>query len=284
MTILITPFSNKKGDKLIVPLVTADQLAKSTEAARKEAEAQEGNIVFLNARARRVSNSTVLGLLFAALIVVSIGIIGGLYFHRQYIHIPRYKGTLRIGTQNSYVSDSVPTFYQKLIGERPNELQEELEIDVVNEYEKIDVPDFSDGRNGRFIHDFNTNTTGIIDISARRCFVMPLNRGRVLPPRSLFDLITKMWDGYYKVDTQVVKETMHVVLPPIKDIKSIGSYIAEECDGMPIYKLEKYVGGVVKRSAELNSEAKFAQFSGKGITEIDIVNLDDVENFEKNAH
>lgn len=31
MTILITPFSGKKGDKLIVPLVTADQLAKSTE-------------------------------------------------------------------------------------------------------------------------------------------------------------------------------------------------------------------------------------------------------------
>lgn len=72
---------------------------------------------------------------------------------------------------------------------------------------------------------------------------MPLNRGNVLPPRSLFDLIHKMWDGYYKVDTEVVRETMRVVTPPIADVKEIGSYIANECEGFPIYKLEKYVGG-----------------------------------------
>ena len=39
------------------------------------------------------------------------------------------------------------------------------------------------------------NKTGIIDLDGHRCFVMPLNRQRVLPPRSLFDLIRKMWDG-----------------------------------------------------------------------------------------
>lgn len=96
--------------------------------------------------------------------------------------------------------------------------------------------------------------------------------------------MNKMWDGYYKVDTQVVKETMHVVLPPIKDTQSIGNYITKECEDMPIYKLEKSVGRVVKRSAELNAEAKFAQFSGNGITEIDIINFSDVENYEKNLH
>lgn len=37
----------------------------------------------------------------------------------------------------------------------------------------------------------------------------------------------------------------------------------------------------MKRSADLHVEAKFAQFSGKGITEIDIVNLEDTELFEK---
>ena len=95
----------------------------------------------------------------------------------------------------------------------------------------------------RFIHDFNTNITGIIDITGNRCFVMPLNRGNVLPPRSLFDLIHKMWDGYYKVDTQVVRETMRVVTPPLKNLKGIGSYIAKECENRPVYKLEKYVGG-----------------------------------------
>lgn len=37
---------------------------------------------------------------------------------------------------------------------------------------------------------------------------------------------------------------------------------------------------VVKRSADLGSEAKFAQFSGKGITEIDIVNIEDAKAYE----
>lgn len=117
---------------------------------------------------------------------------------------------------------------------------EQIELDENDNYEKIDVPDFKDGRRGRFIHDFNSNVTGIIDIEERRCFVMPLNRRAVLPPRSLFDLIHKIWDGYYKVNTEIVKETMRVVTPPIKDMGSVGSYIARECKSLPVYRLEKY--------------------------------------------
>lgn len=133
-----------------------------------------------------------------------------------------------------------------------NSLNEKIELDLRNEdYEKIEVPDFRDGRSGRFIHDFNTNKTGIIDVAGKRCFVMPLNRDKVLPPRSLFDLIQKMWDGYYKVDTEVVRETMHVIIPPIVDMKEVGDYIAKECSIYPIYKLEKYVGGGKNFSIEL---------------------------------
>lgn len=81
------------------------------------------------------------------------------------------------------------------------------------------------------------------NIFVRRCFVMPLNRENVLPPKSLFDLVHKMWDGYYKVDTDVVRRTMRVITPPITDAKEVGNYIAKECQGKPIYRLEKYVGG-----------------------------------------
>lgn len=49
--------------------------------------------------------------------------------------------------------------------------------------------------------------------------------------------------GYYEVDTDTVKETMRVVLPPIKDPRSAGLYIERECAGFPIYKLEKIVSG-----------------------------------------
>lgn len=119
---------------------------------------------------------------------------------------------------------------------------EEIELDIENEnYEKIYVPDFKDGRRGRFIHDFNSNVTGIIDIDGRRCFVMPLNRRTVLPPRSLFDLIHKIWDGYYKVNTEIVRETMRVVTPPITDMQTVGTYITRECKSLPVFRLEKSV-------------------------------------------
>lgn len=123
--------------------------------------------------------------------------------------------------------------------------RESFDIDQTDDesYEKIDVPDFRYGRSGRFIHDFNTNITGIIDITGNRCFVMPLNRGNVLPPKSLIDLVRKMWEGYYKVDTQVIRATMRVVIPPLTDLKSVGTFISKECDGLPVYRLESYVGG-----------------------------------------
>lgn len=121
---------------------------------------------------------------------------------------------------------------------------EGFELDLDDErFEKIDVPDFRDGRTGRFIHDFNNNLTGIVDTTGGRCFVMPLDRSKVLPPRDLYDLVVKMWNGYYKVNTMVVKESMKVVTPPISDVNIVGQYIAQECKNMTIYRLEKYVGG-----------------------------------------
>lgn len=121
---------------------------------------------------------------------------------------------------------------------------EDVELDLQGEdYEKIDVPDFQNGTKGRFIHDFNMNKTGIVDMTARRCFVMPLNREYVLPPRSIFDLINKMQEGYYNVDTERVQKTMRIVTPALTDLTEVGKYISRECSGYSTYKLEKYVGG-----------------------------------------
>lgn len=47
--------------------------------------------------------------------------------------------------------------------------------------------------------------------------------------------------GYYEVDTDVVRETMRVVTPPITDYKNVGYYISRECSGVPTYMLEKVV-------------------------------------------
>lgn len=164
------------------------------------------------------------------------------------------------------------------------------------------MPDFRDGRVGRFIHDFNDNQTAIIDESAKRCFVLPLDREVILPPKSLADLVLKMYSGYYDINTTSIKKKMRVILPAITDMSTVSQNIQYACDGMSIYRLEEFVGGgkfiekyhqqkkhftkiyfifiiftVVKRSADLTEDGKFAEFSGSYI-KYDIVNIDQLNS------
>ncbi|CAD6234188.1 GSCOCG00007632001-RA-CDS [Cotesia congregata] len=155
--------------------------------------------------------------------------------------------------------------------------QECFEMDLENgHYEGIEVPDFRDGRQGRFIHDFNINLTGIIDLDGHSCFVMALDRDKVLPPKNMYDLLNKMYNGYYEVNTKVVRETMKAVFPAICDRSTVGTYIARECKQMPIYTLEKVnnTAGIVKRSID---GVIFGHFAGTNIIEYDISNMAEVQ-------
>lgn len=78
-----------------------------------------------------------------------------------------------------------------------------------------------------------------------------------------------MWDGYYDVNTDVVRETMRVVTPPVTDMKSVGYYIARKCNGSTTYMLEKVVSGVYKRSAPEDNK-RFKMFAGVKIVAFDI--------------
>lgn len=175
--------------------------------------------------------------------------------------------------------------------------REEFELDLTDEnaYAKITVPDFRDGRIGRFLHDFKSNQTAIIDESARRCFVMPLDRTAILPPKSLADVILKMYMGHYDINTSSVRKNMRVVTPELSDLTSISPNIQMACDSMSIYRLEKYVGGgkrfylfnprsvykllfsisVVKRSAD--SKDDFVEYSGSFIR-YNILNMNSLNN------
>ncbi|XP_056642878.1 integral membrane protein 2B isoform X2 [Diorhabda carinulata] len=288
MTILTKPFSEKKGDKAVTPLVLNEQA--TPPSAPEDVESQQRRmpriLIFPTGTSpHRVTTATTLCLLLTAISVVGVGIVGGKILYDQYLRAApkqyEFDGSRFEGWAQIPLSDEDEEFQKKIVKDY---FQENFEINDDEKYEKIDVPDFRDGRSGRFIHDFNTNTTGIIDITGHRCFVMPLNRDNVLPPKSLFDLIHKMWEGYYKVNTDIVRRNMKVVLPPIKDTKSIGGYISSECDGLPIYRLENYVGGVVKRSADEEKEAVFSQFAGQGLFQIDIANWNEVRAYEENLN
>lgn len=123
--------------------------------------------------------------------------------------------------------------------------REEIEMDMSDDesYTKINVPDFKDGRHGRFMHDFKENQSAIIDTTANRCFIMPLDRNTTLPPKSFVDLMQKMGSGYYNIDTDRVRRNMRVVTPPITDLTLISERIANECFDMKVYMLESYVSG-----------------------------------------
>lgn len=128
--------------------------------------------------------------------------------------------------------------------------REEIEMEIIESVEdgtegfaKIDVPDFKDGRHGRFMHDFKENQSAIIDSSANRCFIMPMDRSTTLPPKSFMDLMEKMSSGYYNIDTERVRRKMRVVLPPVSDLTLISERIANECYDMRVYMLENYISG-----------------------------------------
>jgi len=155
---------------------------------------------------------------------------------------------------------------------------EEFDIDLeFEQYEKIEVPDFSDGRRGRFIHDFSRNLTGIVDTDSDRCFILPLNRTQVLPPQSLFDLVTKMRSGYYDINTQRVRDVYRVVLPPVNDYTELGFYIGRECAKRITYRLEPTLR-VYKRSAYDKTGLVFIEFAGRNINEIEIEGIPQSSN------
>jgi hypothetical protein len=119
------------------------------------------------------------------------------------------------------------------------QFDQEVEVDLEEAYERIKVPTIGDTRRATILHDFNVNYTAIIDKEQGTCFLMPLNRSLVLPPRDFWDLLVKLKSGYYVPDTHVVREDYRVVMPAIADFDPYGAYIAAECRRFDSYTLVK---------------------------------------------
>lgn len=158
----------------------------------------------------------------------------------------------------------------------------EIKDDDDESYADIKIPDFRDGRSGRFVHDYKNNQTTIVDEDANRCFVYPLDYTTTLPPTSFFDAMIKMQSGYYFPDTNVLRKKMRVVTPELDhDDEYLSLRTKVICSDMRIYKLEPFVSGVFKRSIEIKDDhAKFAEFGGKAIEEVDLANFNELLDYE----
>jgi len=130
--------------------------------------------------------------------------------------------------------DDAQAFMERMLGE----FEQNIEIDDAG-FEKIMVPTIGDTRRATILHDFNINYTAIIDKEQGHCFLMPLNRSLVLPPKDFWDLLVKLNNGYYVPHTNIVREDYRVLTPQITDFTEYGTQIAGECRVYDTYKLAR---------------------------------------------
>ncbi|XP_042223752.1 integral membrane protein 2C-like [Homarus americanus] len=283
--------NGKEKEKLEKPLVVNEVLGSECGVDHTVLDPNSGDVeAWLSpSTRRRVSTATTICVFITALLVMSIGIIGGVYLYRAFSHhqTSRFRGWCGIPFERESLSsmgnpklplEGNPSIYRNDDIEGPSEslFNEEFELDLDEDmYEEIHVPDFGFGRQGRFIHDFKTNMTGIIDLSSGHCYVMPLDRTHVLPPRTIMDLVKKMWLGYYNVDTQVLRQTMRVTRPPVVDFTSLGTFIAHDCATYPTFRLKRiYTSDLKKRSVdnlEESNKIDFVEFAGNKIIKLTII-------------
>ncbi|XP_008477373.1 uncharacterized protein LOC103514278 [Diaphorina citri] len=292
-------------------VVNAAGDAEDVEAGPEgETPPTDPHLLMMRVRAKRASTITTLVLIVACSLVFTIALCGAFYIYKQFLHSRHQRFRTACYVPYFEEGDDHLVYHDKLTQDKDMEIfnlvkqaeemasavfenavnedlepvkpkgksfREEFEMDLKSgAYEKMFVPEFERGRSSKFIHDFQANMTGIVDVAGQRCFVMPLDRSVVLPPASLHDLLQKMQTGYYTVNPNQLSESYEAVETPVEDIELLGSHIAQACQDYPVYKLHKLVGGIVKRSVDdsaTNNKA-FTVLDGVQPRAIEIVNID----------
>jgi len=181
----------------------------------------------------------------------------------------------------SLIEEVKETINEKVVEEADGKIGLEYEIDVETEtFEMFQMPQLS---RGKYLHDFKMNKTLIIDTDNNVCFIMPLDRKEIEPPRDFMEFINRLNNGIYQLDLDEVRHDTRVVLPPLEkvDMMEYGFHIANQCRRKSSYLLEDVAKVLVKRSAtpaegEVGKKFNFIEFGGKHFIKYNIVNIDDL--------
>ncbi|KAL5005191.1 hypothetical protein ScPMuIL_018647 [Solemya velum] len=229
MTIYKFLQSEKKTDKPVDdPEVVTEPLTNKKADSECAAVPRTIHVSYRPRRSRTCLN---LFLILVALLVLSAGVIGGVYLYKHLSH-KVFRG--RCGVE--YMDESLYPDSDRL-----HYMEEDIEVSD-GKYERIQIPKFDECEDALVLHDFEKNYTAIVDHDDRRCFVMRLDRRLVAPPTDLIDLISKVNSGYYIPKAEVVRQKFRVMTPPLDDIRYLGPYILRECLGYHTYELERMVG------------------------------------------
>ncbi|XP_005109291.1 uncharacterized protein LOC101864560 [Aplysia californica] len=129
-------------------------------------------------------------------------------------------------------------------------MEEGIEVSRVEQYEEMHTPSFDEVRENTVWHDFVSNYTAIMDRRLERCYIMRLDRANIAPPSDILDLLEKLMSGYYMKSAVVVRDNYRLVKPALEDLAPFGNRIRAKCGSYESFWMEKFVGGVSKRSAE----------------------------------
>lgn len=177
----------------------------------------------------------------------------------------------------SLITEVKETINEKVEEEADGKIGLEYEIDVETEtFEMFQMPQLS---RGKYLHDFKMNKTLIIDTDNNHCFIMPLDRKEIEPPRDFMEFINRLNNGIYQLDLDEVRHDTRVVLPPLArlDIREYGFHIASQCRRRTSYLLEEVEKVLVKRSAPTEGKTfNFIEFGGKHFIKYNIVNIKDL--------
>jgi len=148
---------------------------------------------------------------------------------------------------------------------RTGTFEESVEVDQAGgAYERLGVTPVLDFRRSTVVHDFEKNLTAIVDLDHGRCFILPLNRDAVKPPKSFIDLLEKFKSGYYLPNAQVMREGYKVVTPPLMDLSPLGQYINADCQFFDTYRLIKDDEPIVKSKKKRSVRSLTCTMAGEG--------------------
>lgn len=231
MTIYTSKGAEKKEEEAKFPEVVTEVVVKQENVKNEEALLPPLPPTVYRSRC---CNACVLVIgLFLVLITV---VFGGIYFTKQLAQ--RKFRAVRYYEYENDVYEPETLAHHGSHHKRMGHFEEIIEIDTADwKYEKIEVPDFEDAKRAVIMHDFEKNITAIVDNDCRRCFILPLNRSDVIPPKDFWNLVRS---GYYLPDVVVIREEYRFVQPPLQFIRPLGPYIWGECHRFDTYRLEKH--------------------------------------------
>ncbi|VDK84320.1 unnamed protein product [Onchocerca ochengi] len=208
------------------------------------------------ARMRQYKKFTNLCMLFLLLWLLLASFMAGTFFYRQFHRRPTYYGWC--GT----------SFIQR---GRNEHMEESVEINPDEFYERISVPRFGSNRPAVFVHDFKKNLSAIVDLSSNCCFIKELDRTIVAAPTSLIDLIEKMEKGHYKnpaVITKTYRITGRIRNADIEYLQS--PMITYHCQHRTIFELDEASRSMEreqwhKYKREISKSLQFTVLSGQAV-------------------